>query len=160
MPVHLGLKVRAYFGGEPPVPVTAKASAKQQYAVHGSDSEQEAVTGLPCFTMTLRSIRNTGLRIPRSGVRISSGAPAISTSILVACSKCDWRAAFSRDELIACHGADYAMPNLLKHLAAPSCSRLGSNWDRCGVNVEPIEGRAVALLMHRDHPRQLAHSLM
>jgi hypothetical protein len=52
------------------------------------------------------------------------------------------------------------MPNLLKHLAAPSCSRLGSNWDRCGVNVEPIEGRAVALLMHRDHPRQLAHSLM
>ena len=33
--------------------------------------------------------------------------------ILVACSKCDWRAAFSRDELIASHGADYAMPNLL-----------------------------------------------
>src|SRR5215468_11125550 len=44
--------------------------------------------------------------------------------ILVACSKCDWRAAFSRDDL-----------------AAPSCSRLGSNWDRCGVHyVEPIEG--------------------
>jgi len=62
-------------------------------------------------------------------------------TILVACSKCDWRAAFSRDELIAAHGADYAMPNLLDHLAAPSCSRLGSNWDRCGVNyVEPIEG--------------------
>ena len=61
--------------------------------------------------------------------------------ILVACSKCDWRAAFSRDELIASHGADYAMPNLLDHLAAPSCSRLGSNWDRCGVHyVEPIEG--------------------
>jgi len=59
--------------------------------------------------------------------------------ILVACSKCDWRAAFSRDELIASHGADYAMPNLLNHLAAPSCSRLGSNWDRCGVHyVEPI----------------------
>jgi len=34
-------------------------------------------------------------------------------TILVACSKCDWRAAFSRDELIASHGADYAMPNLL-----------------------------------------------
>jgi hypothetical protein len=61
--------------------------------------------------------------------------------ILVACSKCDWRAAFSRDELIASHGANYAMPNLLNHLAAPSCSRLGSNWDRCGVHyVEPIEG--------------------
>src|SRR5438045_3924169 len=26
--------------------------------------------------------------------------------ILVACSKCDWRAAFSRDDLIASHGAD------------------------------------------------------
>src|SRR5215470_3165194 len=62
-------------------------------------------------------------------------------TIFVACSKCDWRAAFSREELIASHGADYAMPNLLNHLAAPSCSRLGSNWDRCGVHyVEPIEG--------------------
>ena len=61
--------------------------------------------------------------------------------ILVACSKCDWRAAFLRDDLIASHGADYAMPNLLNHLAAPSCSRLGSHWDRCGVHyVEPIEG--------------------
>jgi hypothetical protein len=61
--------------------------------------------------------------------------------ILVACSKCDWRAAFARDELIAAHGADYAMPNLLNHLAAPGCSRLGSQWNRCGVHyVEPIEG--------------------
>jgi hypothetical protein len=61
--------------------------------------------------------------------------------ILVACSKCDWRAAFSRDDLIATHGADHPMPNLLNHLAAPSCSRLGSHWDRCGVHyVEPIEG--------------------
>ena len=61
-------------------------------------------------------------------------------TILVACSKCDWRAAFLRDDLIASHGADYPMPNLLNHLAAPSCSRLGSHWDRCGVHyVEPIE---------------------
>jgi hypothetical protein len=31
--------------------------------------------------------------------------------------------------------------NLLNHLAASSCSRLGSHWDRCGVHyVEPIEG--------------------
>jgi hypothetical protein len=60
--------------------------------------------------------------------------------ILVARSKCDWRAAFLRDDLIATHGADCAMPNLLDHLAGPSCSRLGSNWDRCGVHyVEPIE---------------------
>jgi len=46
-----------------------------------------------------------------------------------------------RDDLIASHGADYSMPNLLDHLAAPNCSRLGSHWDRCGVHyVEPIEG--------------------
>jgi hypothetical protein len=49
--------------------------------------------------------------------------------------------AFARDELIASHGADYAMPKLLNHLAAPGCSRLGFQWDRCGVHyVEPIEG--------------------
>src|SRR5947207_13294005 len=46
-------------------------------------------------------------------------------TILVACSKCDWRAAFSRDDLIASHGADCAMPNLLNHPAAPGFSRLG-----------------------------------
>jgi hypothetical protein len=62
-------------------------------------------------------------------------------TILVACSKCEWRAAFSRDDLIASHGADYPMPNLLNHLAAPGCNRLGSHWDRCGVHyVEPIQG--------------------
>jgi hypothetical protein len=61
-------------------------------------------------------------------------------TILVACSKCEWRAAFLRDELITSHGADYPMPNLLDHLAAPGCSRLRSTWDRCGVYyVEPIE---------------------
>src|SRR5262249_37267914 len=37
-------------------------------------------------------------------------------TILVACSKCDWRAAFSRDDLIATHGADHPMPNLLDRL--------------------------------------------
>ena len=67
--------------------------------------------------------------------------------ILVACSKCDWRAAFERDELIASHGANYAMPNLLNHLAAPGCGRLGSQWDRCGVHyVQPIEGAALLAL--------------
>jgi hypothetical protein len=72
---------------------------------------------------------------------ISPNFALLDADRLVACSKCDWRAAFDRDELIAAHGADYAMPNLLNHLAAPSCSRLGSQWDRCGVHyVEPIEG--------------------
>src|SRR5262252_1819585 len=37
-------------------------------------------------------------------------------TILVACSKCAWRAAFSRDDLI---GVDHPMPNLLDRLAAP-----------------------------------------
>jgi hypothetical protein len=54
--------------------------------------------------------------------------------------KCEWRAAFERSELIAAHGADCPMPSLLDKLAAPSCTRMGSYWDRCGVHyVEPIE---------------------
>jgi hypothetical protein len=61
--------------------------------------------------------------------------------ILVACRKCDWKAAFRRDELIAAQGAACPMPTLLERLAAPGCPRLGSQWDRCGVHyVEPIEG--------------------
>jgi hypothetical protein len=64
-------------------------------------------------------------------------------TILVACSKCDWGATFSRNELIAVHGADHPMPNLLGRLAAPDCPRLGSMWDRCGVHyVESIESGA------------------
>src|SRR5215471_4870220 len=82
--------------------------------------------------------RRTDLAVKQAFYRL---ADEKRETILVACSKCDWRAAFSRDELIAAYGADYAMPNLLDHLAAPSCSRLGSNWDRCGAHyVEPIEG--------------------
>jgi hypothetical protein len=82
--------------------------------------------------------RRTDLGVKQAFYRL---ADEKHETILVACSKCDWRAAFSRDDLIASHGADYAMPNLLDHLAAPSCSRVGSNWDRCGVHyVEPIEG--------------------
>ena len=64
-------------------------------------------------------------------------------TILVACSKCNWKAAFQRDELVAAHGADYPLPDLLDHLAAPGCGRLGSFWDRCGVYyVEPIAPQA------------------
>jgi len=82
--------------------------------------------------------RRTDLAVKQAFYRL---ADERRETILVACSKCDWRAAFSRDHLIASHGADYAMPNLLNHLAAPSCNRLGSHWDRCGVHyVEPIEG--------------------
>ena len=61
--------------------------------------------------------------------------------ILVACSKCDWRAAFSRDELIAFHGATCAMPSLLNELTKPGCIRLGNQWGHCGVYyVEPTGG--------------------
>ena len=85
-----------------------------------------------------RERRRTDLAVKQAFYRLADERREI---ILVACSKCDWRAAFSRDDLIASHGADYAMPNLLNHLAAPSCSRLGPHWDRCGVHyVEPIEG--------------------
>ena len=62
-------------------------------------------------------------------------------TILVACTKCDWKAAYSRDELTALQGAERAMPDLLHDLAAPGCSKIGSNWDRCGAHfVVPIEG--------------------
>jgi hypothetical protein len=50
--------------------------------------------------------------------------------ILVACRKCEWMAAFKRDDLIAAHGADCPMPNLLAELASPSCTKAGQHWDR------------------------------
>jgi hypothetical protein len=85
-----------------------------------------------------KSERRTDLAVKQAYYRLADENREI---ILVECSRCDWRAAFARDELIAAHGADYPMPNLLNHLAAPNCSRLGSQWDRCGVHyVEPIEG--------------------
>jgi hypothetical protein len=62
--------------------------------------------------------------------------------ILVACSKCPWQAAFSRAELLSNYGPEYPMPNLLDHLAMPGCSKIKSQWDRCGIYyVSPIEGR-------------------
>jgi hypothetical protein len=83
--------------------------------------------------------RRTDVTVKQAFYRLADEKREI---ILVACSKCDWRAAFPRDDLIALHGANYAMPNLLNYLAAPNCTRLGSHWDRCGVHyVEPIESR-------------------
>jgi hypothetical protein len=77
--------------------------------------------------------RRTDLAVKQAFYRL---ADEKRETILVACSKCDWRMAFSRDHLIASHGADYAMPNLLNHLAAPSCSRLGRIWGIAGRNTE------------------------
>ena len=59
--------------------------------------------------------RRTDLAVKRAHYRLADEKREI---ILVACSKCDWRAAFERDELITAHGADYVMPNLLNYLAA------------------------------------------
>jgi hypothetical protein len=60
--------------------------------------------------------------------------------IEVACTKCDWKAAFARAELIATHGAHYPMPDLLRHLASPTCEKAGSQWDHYGVYyVTPID---------------------
>jgi len=82
--------------------------------------------------------RRTDLAVKQAFYRL---ADEKRETILVACSKCEWQAAFSRDDLIATHGADHPMPNLLDRLAAPDCPRLGSHWDRCGVHyVEPVEG--------------------
>src|SRR5262245_7638918 len=62
--------------------------------------------------------------------------------ILVACSKCDWKAAYRRAELIAGHGGECPMPSLRGRLAAPGCPKVGSQWDRCGVHyVQPVENR-------------------
>ena len=52
-------------------------------------------------------------------------------------------AAFSRDALIALHGADCPMPNLLGELASPSCAKARQHWSRCGVYyLEPIDDGA------------------
>jgi hypothetical protein len=65
-----------------------------------------------------------------------------SPLIEVACSKCEWKGAFSRAELLAMYGAECPLPTLLNHLAMPGCSKIDTHWDRCGVYyVNPIDGR-------------------
>ena len=55
-------------------------------------------------------------------------------TILVACSKCDWRAAYERMELMASYGAD------IHCQACSTDARLGNQWDHCGAcYVEPID---------------------
>jgi len=61
---------------------------------------------------------------------------------ILACSKCEWKGAFSRAELLAMYGAECPLPTLLNHLAMPGCSKINTHWDRCGVYyVNPIDGR-------------------
>ena len=47
-------------------------------------------------------------------------------TILVACSKCDWRAGYRREELVVSYGEAFPMPTLLNKLAKPGCDRLGN----------------------------------
>src|ERR1700755_3391437 len=50
--------------------------------------------------------RRTDLAVKQAFYRLADEKREI---ILVACSKCEWRAAFSRDDPLASHGAQYAM---------------------------------------------------
>ena len=83
----------------------------------------------------------------RSGLRDFKTRPVFyrlrdepHATILLACNKCDWKAAFDRDALIASHGPDHLLTDLLGELASPTCSKVGHHWDRCGAYfVEPID---------------------
>jgi len=95
--------------------------------------------------------RRTDVAVKQAYYRLADEKREI---ILVASSKCDWRAAFARDDLIASHGANHPMPNLLDRLAAPGCPKLGSHWDRCGVHyVEPIAPSELAGVAERARER-------
>src|ERR1700755_2655355 len=50
--------------------------------------------------------RRTDLAVKQAFYRLADEKREI---ILVACSKCEWRAGFSRDDPLASHGAQYAM---------------------------------------------------
>src|SRR5207237_8842431 len=64
--------------------------------------------------------RRTDLAVKQAFYRLADEKREI---ILVACSTCDWRAAFARGELIAAHGADRTMTNMFNHPAEPKWSR-------------------------------------
>jgi hypothetical protein len=85
-----------------------------------------------------RETRATDLPLRRAFYSLADETRPV---ILVACSKCDWKAAYRRDDLIAQHGMDRAMPSLLSKLAAPNCPKTGLLWDHCGVHfADPIDG--------------------
>jgi hypothetical protein len=84
-----------------------------------------------------RRTRRINMALKQDAYRLSDEQQA---TILAECTKCDWRAAYRREELIASHGVEYPMPSLLNKLAKPGCVRLGNQWDHCGVPyVEPID---------------------
>ena len=79
------------------------------------------------------------LRDPRTKPAFYRLRDESHATILVACSKCDWKAAFDRAALIVSHGPDHLLTDLLGELASPTCSKVGHHLDRCGAYfVEPI----------------------
>ena len=123
--------------------IEAMLRAREVVAARSWSSSQEPVTeawGADVLADSRARVR----RQPRPGrtsqqayYRLADEPRAV---IEVACSKCDWKAAFSRADLIAVYGAEYPLPDLLDHLAMPGCSRIKSQWDRCGVYyVYPID---------------------
>src|SRR5678810_702238 len=61
-----------------------------------------------------RTRKRRDMAVKQTTYRLSDEQQA---TILVECSKCDWKAAYERDELIASHGAEYPLPSLLNELA-------------------------------------------
>jgi hypothetical protein len=81
--------------------------------------------------------RATFFRVKQAFYRLRDEPRA---TILIACSECDWKAAFSRDDLIGSYGTEYLMTDLLAKLASPTCSNVDHHWDRCGAYyVEQID---------------------
>jgi hypothetical protein len=89
--------------------------------------------------------RRTNVAVRQDTYRLSDEPRGV---ILVACSKCEWRAAFERDELITIHGATCAMPcSLQAREAGMSQARksVGPLWrllrraDRCEEGIMMLQ---------------------
>jgi hypothetical protein len=83
--------------------------------VEARDEKAAEATAVKQFGLNDDERRRLDQSVRRASYTLAGGAP----TILVACSKCEWWAAFSRDDLIASYGAGYPMPNLLDRLAEP-----------------------------------------
>ena len=79
--------------------------------------------------------RRTDLAVKQAFYRL---ADELRDTILVACSKCDWKAAFRRDELITAHGAACPMPLRRAYRGAARSVRheLHENGGRAVRNIE------------------------
>ena len=71
---------------------------------------------------------------------ITLGAVAERTAVLnVACTRCERAGRYNLDTLIARHGADFGIPELLRLLAADCPKRKSiSAYDLCGVHCPDL----------------------